>query len=119
LSITYYRNFPHDRLAVRVWPVCGDAVTHQHKGKTVLTEEERYESVRHCRWADEVIEDAPWVITQEFLDKHIIDFVAHDDEPYPSAGHDDVYKFVKDQGRFIATQRYGQGSASSCGGRSC
>lgn len=104
---------------MRVWPVCGDAVTHQHKGKTVLTEEERYESVRHCRWADEVIEDAPWVITQEFLDKHIIDFVAHDDEPYPSAGHDDVYKFVKDQGRFIATQRYGQGSASSCGGRSC
>ena len=73
----------------------------------MLNERERYESVRHCRWTDEVVEDAPWVITQEFLDEHRIDFVAHDDEPYPSTGHDDVYKFVKDQGRFIATQRYG------------
>jgi choline-phosphate cytidylyltransferase len=31
---------------------------------------ERYESVRHCKWVDEVVEDAPWLIDQEFLDKH-------------------------------------------------
>ena len=93
--------------------VCGDAVTHQHKGKTVLTERERYESVRHCRWADEVVEDAPWVIDQAFLDSHRIDFVAHDDDPYPSAGHDDVYKFCKDQGRFLATKRYVERLAST------
>jgi hypothetical protein len=29
-----------------------------------------------------VVEDAPWVITQEFLDKHRIDYVAHDALPY-------------------------------------
>lgn len=34
-----------------------------------------------CRWVDEVIPDAPWVITQEFLDKHQIDYVAHDSLP--------------------------------------
>lgn len=34
-----------------------------------------------CRWVDEVIPDAPWVINQEFLDKHNIDFVAHDALP--------------------------------------
>ena len=34
-----------------------------------------------CRWVDEVIPDAPWVISQEFLDKHNIDFVAHDSLP--------------------------------------
>lgn len=33
------------------------------------------------RWVDEVIPDAPWVINQEFLDKHNIDFVAHDSLP--------------------------------------
>lgn len=33
------------------------------------------------RWVDEVIPDAPWVINQEFLDKHRIDFVAHDSLP--------------------------------------
>ncbi|KAK9100936.1 hypothetical protein Scep_024366 [Stephania cephalantha] len=29
-------------------------------------------------WVDEVIPDAPWVVTQEFIDKHKIDYVAHD-----------------------------------------
>lgn len=33
------------------------------------------------RWVDEVIPDAPWVITKEFLDKHKIDYVAHDSLP--------------------------------------
>ena len=34
---------------------------------------------------DEVIPDAPWVINQEFLDKHQIDFVAHDSLPWVSS----------------------------------
>ena len=57
--------------------------------------------MRHCRWVDEVVSDAPWVITQEFVDKYQIDYVAHDDDPYVSAGHDDVYQFVKDQGAYL------------------
>ncbi|KAL3633334.1 hypothetical protein CASFOL_022861 [Castilleja foliolosa] len=28
---------------------------------------------RHCKWVDEVIPDAPWVINQEFLAKHNFD----------------------------------------------
>jgi choline-phosphate cytidylyltransferase len=34
------------------------------------------------RWVDEVIPDAPWVVDEEFLDKHNVDFVAHDSLPY-------------------------------------
>lgn len=34
-----------------------------------------------------------------------IDFVAHDDSPYGYGDVDDIYKFVKDQGMFVATQR--------------
>lgn len=34
-----------------------------------------------------------------------IDFVAHDDLPYKSAGADDIYKDVKAMGKFVATQR--------------
>jgi len=42
---------------------------------------------------------------QEFLDLHRIDLVAHDDIPYASKDSDDIYKFVKDQGKFFATER--------------
>ncbi|KAG0224304.1 choline-phosphate cytidylyltransferase [Actinomortierella wolfii] len=85
--------------------VCDDQQTHSRKGKTVMTDKERYESVRHCKWVDEVIEAAPWVIDQAFLDKHQIDYVAHDDIPYKSVEADDVYAFVKSQGKFLPTQR--------------
>ncbi|XVF20959.1 hypothetical protein REPUB_Repub12eG0049000 [Reevesia pubescens] len=96
--------FPNTYLLVGC---CNDETTHNYKGKTVMTEAERYESLRHCKWVDEVIPDAPWVINQEFLDKHKIDFVAHDSLPYADASGTakDVYEFVKAAGKFKETKR--------------
>ncbi|QCE01921.1 choline-phosphate cytidylyltransferase [Vigna unguiculata] len=98
------KSFPNTYLLVGC---CNDEVTHKYKGKTVMTEAERYESLRHCKWVDEVIPDAPWVINQEFLDKHNIDYVAHDSLPYADASGaaNDVYEFVKSVGRFKETKR--------------
>lgn len=70
-----------------------------------MSDKERYVAVRHCKWVDEVIEDAPWEIDEEFLQKHKIDYVAHDDIPYKCGDQDDVYAFVKNSGRFIPTKR--------------
>uniref|UniRef100_A0A452U567 choline-phosphate cytidylyltransferase n=1 Tax=Ursus maritimus TaxID=29073 RepID=A0A452U567_URSMA len=89
--------FPNSYLLVGV---CSDDLTHKFKGFTVMNEAERYEALRHCRYVDEVIRDAPWTLTPEFLEKHKIDFVAHDDIPYSSAGSDDVYKHIKEAGEF-------------------
>ncbi|XP_051538919.1 choline-phosphate cytidylyltransferase B isoform X2 [Myxocyprinus asiaticus] len=88
--------FPNAYLIVGV---CSDDLTHKFKGFTVMTEDERYEALRHCRYVDEVLRDAPWTLTQEFLEKHKIDFVAHDDIPYSSAGSEDVYKHIKEAGK--------------------
>ncbi len=35
-----------------------------------MTEDERYEALIHCRYVDEVVRDAPWTLTSEFLRKH-------------------------------------------------
>lgn len=96
--------FPNTHLIVGC---CNDALTHQYKGKTVLTEDERYESLRHCRWVDEVVKDAPWVLDIDFINKHKIDFVTHDALPYSDASGqaNDVYDFVKKLGKFKETQR--------------
>ena len=71
-----------------------------------MTDLERYEALRHCRYVDEVVIDAPWTLDNDFLDLHKIDFVAHDDAPYTlGTAADDVYDFVKKRGMFVATQR--------------
>lgn len=85
--------------------VCSDADTLKYKGLTVMDGKTRAESVEHCRWVDQVIPDAPWQLTPEFLEKHKIDFVAHDALPYVSANSEDVYAPIKRAGKFLATER--------------
>ena len=85
--------------------VTGDVETHKRKGLTVLTGAERAETVRHCKWVDEVIPSCPWIVTPEFLEKHKIDYVAHDDLPYGADEGDDIYAPIKKQGKFLVTQR--------------
>ena len=40
---------------------------------------DRCEVVRHCRWVDEVVPDAPWTIYDKFLRTRQIDYVAIDE----------------------------------------
>jgi cytidyltransferase-like protein len=84
---------------------CNDALTHSKKGRTVMSDQERYESLRHCRYIDEVVTDAPWSLTDEFIRKHKIDFIAHDDIPYAASDAEDIYAPWKRRGMFLATQR--------------
>ncbi|KAK0236959.1 cholinephosphate cytidylyltransferase [Armillaria nabsnona] len=94
--------FPSVHLLVGV---CSDELVKAHKARSIMIHAERLEAARHCRWVDEVVPEAPWIIDQEFLDKYQIDYVAHDEDPYVAEGHEDVYSFVKSQGKFIPTRR--------------
>lgn len=94
--------FPNVELVVGI---PNDKETHKRKGLTVLTDKQRYETVRHCKWVDEVVEDAPWILDMKFLKDHKIDYCAHDDMPYVADGIDDIYLPMKQAGMFIATQR--------------
>ncbi|CAO1415694.1 unnamed protein product [Diamesa serratosioi] len=83
---------------------CSDKLTHSLKGRTVMNDMERYEAIRHCRYVDEVVREAPWQITDEYMQLHKIDFVAHDEIPYYENG-EDIYAAIKARGQFVATER--------------
>ena len=89
--------------------VCNDEITQKYKGKTVLPHETRCDSCRYCRSVDEVVPNAPWVISEAFLKEHNIDFVAHDALPYTDASgasaDGDVYSAIKKAGKFLETKR--------------
>lgn len=109
--------------------VCNDELTHSLKGKTVYTYEERLECVRLSAYADEIVENAPWVIDEDFITKWKIDYVVHDEIPYeikskedqsdsnpmttectnneklPALTENDVYYYVKKNNLFIPSMR--------------
>ncbi|PKI82997.1 hypothetical protein MVES_003026 [Malassezia vespertilionis] len=80
-----------------------------HKNAPLLDSQERYAALRNCRWVDEVLEDAPWVVDSALLEKLNIDYVAHDELPYAHStnGGDtaDVYDWLKVAGKFLPTRR--------------
>lgn len=70
-----------------------------------MFDDERKESVRNCKFVDEVYFPAPWSPTVSFIEKLKIDFVAHDTIPYPTPDFEDCYLDFKLKGMFLPTLR--------------
>ncbi len=69
-------SFPSVHLMVGVF---SDSVCEHHGTEVTLPHVERCELVRHCRWVDEVIPEAPWTLDEVFLRARRIDYVAIDE----------------------------------------
>lgn len=53
----------------------------------------------------QIVQSAPWTLSDQFIEDNKIDFVAHDDIPYGHDGLDDIYGPLKARGMFVATER--------------
>lgn len=66
-------SFPSVHLIVGVF---SDEQVDLYGAPTTFSHVERCELVRHCRWVDEVIGDAPWQVDETLLRRRKIDYVA-------------------------------------------
>jgi cytidyltransferase-like protein len=65
------------------WLVVGvlsDAVVASYKRKPIMTLAERVAVIAACRYVDEVLPDAPFRVTTEFLERHDLSVVVHGDD---------------------------------------
>ena len=76
-----------DRVVVGV---LSDDTAAAYKRRPIMTLAERVAVIESCRYVDEVIEDAPMRLTEEFLTRHDIATVVHGDDLSPE-GAEVVY----------------------------
>lgn len=69
-------SFPSVHLMVGV---LADDLCEAHQSPIIWPHVDRCEVLRHCRWVDEVVPDAPWTIDEQFLKAKKIDYVAIDE----------------------------------------
>jgi cytidyltransferase-like protein len=74
------------------------------KGPPVCNEKERIDTVKGCKWVDEVVEDVPYVMNDEYLThiikKYNIDYIVHGDDPCIVDGKN-VYESAIKLGKFL------------------
>ena len=102
--------------------------TYQKNSPPQVPHAERCEVVRHCRWVDEIISDAPWTVDDQFIHDRKFDFMALDEgmsvdpacDKFRLKGYDGLKKIgacgaktafdapnISDIGRIIPTRRTG------------
>ena len=77
--------------------VCDDATVERNKRKPILTMEERVASVAGCRYVDEVLPHAPWIIDRTWIEKYDIHLVVHGDD-YPQEYLEHIYEIPIEMG---------------------
>lgn len=81
----------------------------RNKGPPVTPLNERMIMVGAVKWVDEVIPDAPYAITEEFMHKlfneYNIDYIIHGDDPCLLPDGSDAYALAKKAGRYKQIKR--------------
>ncbi|CAK8542205.1 unnamed protein product [Lathyrus sativus] len=80
-----------------------------NKGPPVTPLHERLIMVNAVKWVDEVIPEAPYAITEEFMkklfDEYNIDYIIHGDDPCVLPDGTDAYAHAKKAGRYKQIKR--------------
>ncbi len=84
--------------------VLGDETTAAYKRRPIMTLAERVAVIESCRFVDEVVADAPFVVDEGFLDEHAITTVVHGDD-LSLDGAASIYGPAVARGALVLVQR--------------
>jgi ethanolamine-phosphate cytidylyltransferase len=78
------------------------------KGRPVCNDKERVDTVRGCKWVDDVVEGVPYIMNDEYLmyviEKYNIDYIVHGDDPCLVDGKN-VYESAVKLGKYLTIPR--------------
>ena len=57
--------------------IMSDKDAESYKRKPIINEKFRYEIIKNIKYVNEIVEQAPLIITDDFMNKHKIDLVVH------------------------------------------
>ena len=77
----------------------------RNKGTSVMNNEERVAMIKACKWVDEVVENAPYSATLDWLDSVNCKYIAHGDDIAINCDGQDAYGLLKSAGRFKVIKR--------------
>ena len=86
-----------DRLVVGIH---SDETIRSYKRDPIMNMNERIKVVEACKYVDQVVPDAPLVITEEYLKKHNIDLVNHGHSEEENEKYNFMYKVPYELGMF-------------------
>ncbi|GJM88139.1 hypothetical protein PR202_ga04166 [Eleusine coracana subsp. coracana] len=89
--------------------VISDEEIKANKGPPVTPMHERMIMVGAVKWVDDIIPDAPYAITEDFMNKlfneYNIDYIIHGDDPCLLPDGTDAYALAKKAGRYKQIKR--------------
>jgi len=93
--------------------VINDHDATSYKREPIICEQDRCTIIRSLKIVDEVIENAPLIITEEFMQVHSIDYVLHSFSDQSDADkQSDFYKVPRQRDVFIQVP-YSTGTSTS------
>ena len=112
-TLEYCKNMFGGENTFLIVGVINDLDATSYKRQPIINEKDRYTIIQSLKVVDEVIENAPLIVTEEFMNVHHIDYVLHSfSDQVDAEKQSEFYKVPRERNAFIQVP-YSTGTSTS------